>query len=128
MNICDSVSQEERNKAVDSYTDRLISSGYSLIQVYDIIFSVLTEYERKKLKAAKEKYPLHRPAAATLKISLHKKLTQREIWYRNERKQIWNEKKRNNKIISDSHDAPVPVVRVMFVPYTQPPSTKVEES
>ena len=59
MNICDEVSQEERNKAVDSYTDRLIRSGNYISQVRDIIVSVLTGYERKKLKAAKEKAPLH---------------------------------------------------------------------
>ena len=65
MNLCDKVSQEERNKAVDSYTDRLIRSGYSISQVRDIIVSGLTGYERKKLKAAKEKAPLHQPAATT---------------------------------------------------------------
>ena len=86
INICDSVSQEERNEAVDSYTDRLLRSGYSEIQVCDIIVSGLIGYERKKLKAANEKVPLHRPTASTLKICLHKKLTERETWYKAKRK------------------------------------------
>ena len=120
MNLCDEVSQEERNKAVDSYTDRLIRSGYSISQVRDIIVSGLTGYERKKLKATKEKAPLHRPAATTLKIRLHKKLTERENWYKLKRKQQQQNEKQKKKshMMNKNNQIPVPVVSVMFVPYT----------
>ena len=114
MNLCDEVSQEERNKAVDSYTDRLIRSGYSISQVRDIIVSGLTGYERKKLKAAKEKAPLHQPAATTqLKICLHKKLTEKENWYKLKRKQQIEKQKKGQVINNVVKQVPVPVVSVM---------------
>ena len=79
MNICDTVSQSERNRVVDNYTDRLFRSGYSLSQVYDIIVSGLTGYERKLKKAANENTPIHRPAASTLKSRINKKFLKAKV-------------------------------------------------
>ena len=86
QNICDSVSQSERNSVVNYYTDRLFRSGYSQSQVREIIISGLVGNERKVARAARDKVPLHRPAAVTLKTRLHKKLTQRENWFKGKKR------------------------------------------
>ena len=116
MNICDTVSQSERNRVVDNYTDRLIRSGYSFPQVYDIIVSGLTGYERKLKRAANENTPIHRPAASTLKNRIHKKLIQKEIWYKEKKKHNDDMKKNNHKKEDDK--VKTPVVSIMFVPHT----------
>ena len=117
LNVGDNVSQDERNKIVDDYTDRLIRSGYSEAQVRDIIVSGLTGYERKKTKAANEKAPLHRPAATTLNIRLHKKLTERENWFKNQKQKEQKATKTKNKHENETA-VTIPVVSVMFTPFT----------
>ena len=102
LNTCESVSQKEKNEIVDKYTNRLFRSGYSKKQVREIIVSGLTGYEKKVNKAAKEKIPLHRPASVTLKTRLYKKLTQRENWYKKNKRN--NEKEKQRKKIKNNNE------------------------
>ena len=118
QNICDSVSQTERNKVVNDYTDRLFRSGYCHSQVREIIISGLVGYERKVARAARDKVPLHRPAAITLKTRLHKKLTQRENWFKGKKKNHESKNKNQNKNIKKKEDFVPPIVSVMFVQQT----------
>ena len=82
QNICDSVTQKEKNDIIDNYYDRLRRSGYSHSVAHEIIVSGIVGYERKVDRAVKENSPLHKAAAATLQTRIYKKLTQRENWYK----------------------------------------------
>ena len=116
LNICDTVPQSERNKIVNDYTDRLTRSGYSLSQAKEIVVSGLTGYEKKVARAARTNVPLHRPASSTLKTRLHKKLTQRQNWFKEKKKKEESVSKKA-KSVSVSTSVP-PIVSVMFVQQT----------
>ena len=88
QNVCQTISQSEKNEIIDNYSDRLFRSGYSQSQVREIIVSGLVGYENKLARAARQNIPLHRPAAATLKNRLHKKLTQRQNWFKDKKKKV----------------------------------------
>ena len=122
QNVCDSVTQEEKNEIIDDYYDRLRRSGYSHSQSHEIIISGVVGYERKVERAAKNNIPLHRPAATTLKIRIHKKLTERENWYKNknknENKSSENKKRKSKTHNNGSSKKKTPIVSIMFVPYT----------
>ena len=117
QNTCQTIPQSERNKIVDSYTDRLVRSGYSQSQVREIIVSGLMGYENKVTRAKRDNIPLHRPAAATLKNRLHKKLTQKQNWYKGKKKSNSQSKQTTKKSKTEPKSAP-PIVSVMFVQYT----------
>ena len=119
QNICDTVTQKEKNNIIDNYYERLRRSGYSHSVAHEIIVSGLVGYERKVVRAAKGNSPLHRAAAATLQTRIYKKLTQRENWYK-----IRNNENKNGgmkvqkKESNGGKSKKIPLVSVMFVPYT----------
>ena len=117
LNVCVSVTQDEKNEIIDNYTVRLFRSGYNNKQVREIVVSGLTGFEKKVRKAAKEKIPLHRPASVTLKTRLHKKLTQRENWYKKMKKRHEPKEKVRNKS-NNEQKQDIPLVSLMFVQQT----------
>ena len=82
MNTCEKTSQDEKNKMVEEYIDRLKVSGYSKKQVREVITSGLTGYTSKVRRAELEKRPLHRPAQSTLVHRQKKKLLEKTSWYK----------------------------------------------
>ena len=116
LNVCESVPQSERNKIINNYTDRLARSGYNKNQIKEIIVSGLTGYEKKVAKAARENVPLHRPASATLKSRLNKKLTQRQNWFKGKKNKDENQSSKKPNIAREVVDPPI--VSVMFVQQT----------
>ena len=66
QNICDSVTQKEKNDIIDNHYERLRRSGHSHSVAHEIIVSGIVGYERKVDRAVKENSPLHKAAAATL--------------------------------------------------------------
>ena len=119
QNICDSVTQKEKNDIIDNYYERLRRSGHSHSVAHEIIVSGIVGYERKVDRAVKENSPLHKAAAATLQTRIYKKLTQRENWYKDKNNKIKNggqtvKKKESNR----GESKKIPLVSVMFVPYT----------
>ena len=77
-------------------------------------------YEKKIARAKRDKVPLHRPAAATLKSRLHKKLTQKQNWFKAKKKEEHDSqkkhKKKSNSVIDPS--PATPIVSVLFIPQT----------
>ena len=118
QNVCQTISQSQKNEIIDNYSDRLFRSGYSQSQVREIIVSGLVGYENKLARAARQNIPLHRPAAATLKNRLHKKLTQRQNWFKDKKRKSDSPSKQTNKKSKTEPETVPPIVSVMFVPYT----------
>ena len=119
--INEKISQEERDSVVNDYIDRLVRSGYTEEQVRQIIQSGLTGYVRKLQRAKKTGTPFHKPAKMTLKTRMKKRLTQRESWYKNTKRNEdeVEERKNKKKMKIKRESGSAPIVSLMFVPYSQ---------
>ena len=118
------ISLEERKtfvRLLNNQKEIKIRSGYNFSQVREIIVSGLMGYEKKIARAKRDKVPLHRPAAATLKSRLHKKLTQKQNWFKEKKKEEHDDSQKKHKKKSNSVIDPAPatpIVSVLFIPQT----------
>ena len=81
------ISLEERKNIVNHYTKQLVNSGYSALQIKEIIESALKGVVRKQEKKNIEKYR-YRSSEDTIEERERKKLTEATNWYKkNEKKE-----------------------------------------
>ena len=86
----DSVTQEEKIMVIDKFCQQLINSGYSYIQIREIILSSLKGYARKEKLRDKNKRK-YKSASETLETRMEKKLIEAVAWYRQEMRKEENE-------------------------------------
>ena len=87
MNMCNDISQEERDSKIENFTTMLLDSGYTHTQAREVVVSGLTGYERKVEKAASEGSEIHRGAKEFANHRRVKKLTGKQNWFKNKAKE-----------------------------------------
>ena len=122
MNTSELVDQQERNATIEKYIDKLKVSGYSEIQVKNIIESGLKGYETKLNKARREKREIHRAAEETQEVRFRKKILGKVNWFKSKKSKNEyprkNQKSNQNKATPKSKESKVNPVTVLFIPRT----------
>ena len=72
----------EKCRELSALEDLLSNSGYSLLQIRDIMVSGLMSLERKKSKSAKLGQPIRRSVRVSARSSEHKKLVGKSSWFK----------------------------------------------
>ena len=77
------VTIEEKIRVVDKFCQQLVNSGYSYLQVREIVLSSLKGQDKKE-KRRKIKDKRYKSASETLEKRMEKKLIEAVAWYRQE--------------------------------------------
>ena len=85
-NTSEMLAQKTRDLVVDSFTERLLLSGYRTEQVRDITIAGLSGYERVVKLEAENKGKIHRSATSTSANRYKKKLVGKSTWFLGNRK------------------------------------------
>ena len=71
---------------MDKYTQHLLNSGYSRLQIYEVVVSALRGYEQKERERRKNGTQKFRHGKDTLQGRIRKKLIENVTWFKNRRK------------------------------------------
>ena len=81
--------EQERNKVVDQYGQKLLNSGYSLEQTRHIWVNGIKGFEGKKRRCQLEGRKLFRKTKESMGARWKKKLVARSSWYKGAAKKNW---------------------------------------
>ena len=73
--------QSAKDEIIDEFAKKQLRSGYSVKEVRENIVSGIKGFETKRKRAAKNNFPLHRPARSTIKNRKRKKVFGRREWF-----------------------------------------------
>ena len=94
-NTSELVDQEERNKVVDNYAQKLANSGYGKEQIKKIIIAGLMGYERRIRESKRTGKPLHMGAKDSKEGRRRKKLLDKSTWFKKRRVRMRSRWRRN---------------------------------
>ena len=85
FNTKETTSQRERNEILNSFSEKMLRSGYDISQVREIFISGIRGYMRKVSLAEQKGSNLYRSAKSSLAERIKKKVFEKTSWYREKR-------------------------------------------
>ena len=121
LNTSSELPQREKDDVIKKFILKLKKSGYSFIQMRDIIISGLIGYKRKWANLPER----HRTSRETEDMRRHKKLTGKTLWFKRQKKTIETERTRpkdrrhTDRQTPDSQEQETDPSSVLFVERTE---------
>ena len=78
------ISQQDKNEAINIFSQKLINSGHTIKAAREIIVSGLKGFKRRVTRCKDMGLPLHRSAGQSAQSRRTKKLLARSSWFRKE--------------------------------------------
>ena len=85
LNTKETISQRERNEILNSFSEKMLRSGYDISQVREIFISGIRGYMRRVSLAEQKGSNLYRSAKSSLAERIKKKVFEKTSWYREKR-------------------------------------------
>ena len=122
FNTKESIPQERKDEILDSFSIKILRSGYNISQTQHILISGIRAYNGRVERAKQSGQGLHRSAESSLGERINKKLFEKTSWYKNGKKKTHKNPQKNvkksTKIKYQKFNAPKKIKSVLFVPRT----------
>ena len=92
-NSSEELGKKEKARVVDTYAQKLLNSGYDVLQVRKILINGIKGFENRKLRYTKNGWKLKRTAKESKEGRIRKSLLSKSSWYKKKKaKELYNKK------------------------------------